>query len=459
MSGSDNAADIAERRKLEAELYEAREGLDDTYYSHAKDAQQQALEDEAQAYEESMNRFVQGLRDALEAATQDMNLFMQGVLGAVTTNAPAIKKQYEDLGLSLDGAIIDPWTAASEAIKKYQDGDGENLGLAAMNSWIGEGGIFPTFKTDATSALTSPWTEGSNAIGAFQASVSEKMAEVVKTVQTNVATAKSALSSLYTDIKDTSVTSPPPGGGGDTGGGGGGGGGITYSAAAETLQKILNDVFGAKLEVDGKWGPKSEAALKKAQTTMSKYLSYYTRGTTMSVTGKFDAQTRKGMLVYFDHMATTADNNDHPEAAKKYRDAKKKLPAAFHAKGTLGTTRDEFAITDESWIGEEITLAAGKNGQLQYLKKGSAVMPADISANLVEWGKLNPNIMNMGGAPNLNMISNAINKPEFNLDIENFLRCDNVSQDSMPELKRFVNEQMNSLIKQMNYSLKKSGAR
>jgi hypothetical protein len=133
--------------------------------------------------------------------------------------------------------------------------------------------------------------------------------------------------------------------------------------------------------------------------------------------------------------------------------------AAFNAKGTLGTKEDGWNLTDESWIGEEITLAAGKNGQLQYLKKGSAVMPADISANLVEWGKLNPDMMNIGGTPNLNMINNAINKPELKLDIENFLRCDNVSQDSLPELKKFVNEQMNSLIKQLNYGLKKSGAR
>jgi hypothetical protein len=127
----------------------------------------------------------------------------------------------------------------------------------------------------------------------------------------------------------------------------------------------------------------------------------------------------------------------------------------YYARGTLGTKRDELAITDESWIGEEITLAAGKNGQLQYLKKGSAVMPADISANLVEWGKLNPNMLNVDGTPNINMINNAVNKPEFNFNVDNFLRCDNVSQDSLPELKQFVKEQMDTLVKQMNYSIKR----
>ena len=68
LSGSDNAADVAERRKLEAELYEAKEGLNDTYYDHAKDSQITALEKEAEAYEESLNNYVEKLRTTLEEA-------------------------------------------------------------------------------------------------------------------------------------------------------------------------------------------------------------------------------------------------------------------------------------------------------------------------------------------------------------------------------------------------------
>jgi hypothetical protein len=94
------------------------------------------------------------------------------------------------------------------------------------------------------------------------------------------------------------------------------------------------------------------------------------------------------------------------------------------------------------------------------MRKGTSVVPAAITENLVEWGKLNPNALNLhGSGVNVNMISNAVNKPEIKLDVENFLRCDNVSQDTLPELKRFVNEQMNSLMRQLNYGLKKSGAR
>ena len=127
-----------------------------------------------------------------------------------------------------------------------------------------------------------------------------------------------------------------------------------------------------------------------------------------------------------------------------------------YAKGTLGTTKDEFAITDESWIGEEITLAAGKNGQLQYLKKGSAVMPADISANLVEWGKINPNMMNIGGVTDgINLMSSYINKPEIKLDIENFLNVGTVSRDTLPELEKLMDKKIDTFAKQLNASIRK----
>ena len=87
MSGSTNAADIAQRRKLEAQLYESRESLNDTYYDHAKESQQNALDEEAQAYEETMTKFVEGLRTSLDEATANMDEFLMGVTSMVMYNA------------------------------------------------------------------------------------------------------------------------------------------------------------------------------------------------------------------------------------------------------------------------------------------------------------------------------------------------------------------------------------
>ena len=87
-------------------------------------------------------------------------------------------------------------------------------------------------------------------------------------------------------------------------------------------------------------------------------------------------------------------------------------------------------------------------------------MPADISANLIEWGKINPNSMSVGnGMSNFNMISNAINKPEFNLSFEALVKAERITEDTLPEIKKFVQQEINSLVRQMNYALKGVGSR
>ena len=145
---------------------------------------------------------------------------------------------------------------------------------------------------------------------------------------------------------------------------------------------------------------------------------------------------------------------------KKDKVTPNKDKVALYAKGTTGTQKDQWAITDESWIGEEITLAAGKNGQLQYLKKGSAVMPADISANLIEWGKLNPNMMNMPNAGgDVNIINNAVNKPELNLSFDSLVHVDNCSQDTLKDLEKMVDTKINQFSRNLNYALKRVGGK
>lgn len=425
---------------MEAELYNAREELNDTYYEHSVDSQQEALDKEAQAYEEAMNKFIENLRTNLDLALVDMEGFISGVTTAVTSNAPLILDEYGKLGVALDAAIVAPWQAAENAMDGYTKEDG--LGL--MNSWVAEGGVFDTFATDATEYLTSIWSDTNvDPNDVFSNAVTSQVEGIVKSIKTNVETAKGYLNDLY-DVKDSSDEAPSSGNGGK----GGTGGELTYNASVAKLQQLLNEVFGEDLSVDGKYGPGTTAAVKRLQTKIG-----------AGSDGKYGDTTARKLESYLKKMAQIALDNDHPEAADLYKKYYRSVPAAIYAKGTLGTKRDELAITDESWIGEEITLAAGKNGQLQYLKKGSSVIPADISANLVEWGKLNPNMLSTGASPNVNMISNAINKPEFNITFDSLIKAENITEETLPAVKKLVTQELNRFTKELNYALKGKGAR
>ena len=135
------------------------------------------------------------------------------------------------------------------------------------------------------------------------------------------------------------------------------------------------------------------------------------------------------------------------------------IPSAMpqYAKGTLGTTEDQWALTDE--LGDELVLVPGANGNLSFMRKGTSVVPADITANLVEWGKLNPDTMKVGGGANINMISNAVNKPELNFAFDSLVHVDNCSQDTLKDLEKMVDTKINQFTKRLNYSLKGIGAK
>jgi hypothetical protein len=451
LSGSSAAADIAERRKLEAQLQEAREGLDDTYYSHAKDAQSKALDDEAKAYEETMNRYIDGLRTALEQATEDMTTFVDTIASNVAANADVVYDEYTKTGLALDETLTQPWVDAAAKLGEF------GVSLDAMNDWTADGGVFDIFQTKASEKLTLPWTNGQTAIANFNTSVEKGMKKVYSDVTSNVKDSIEQLNKLNVEIGKINDTTIKPASSDTTS--------KTPKQPAKTdntsktisgehvkqLQKFLNTGFGAGLTVDGLYGPATKAAVIAAQNKARGAL-----GNFVAVNGKYDSDTRNAFTAYWNDRAT----KDRSQREWWEKNWKGKLPTPMYAKGTMGTSRDSFAITDESWIGEEITLAAGKNGQLQYLKKGSAVLPSDIAENLVEWGKINPNMMSAPNAGvNINMISNAVNKPEFNLAFDALVKADRIDENTLPEVKKFVQQEINNLVKQMNYSLKRSGAR
>ena len=426
LSGSTNASDIAERRKLEAQLYEARESLNDTYYDHAKDSQDEALDNEQTAYEESMTKFVEGLRISLEEATRNMDEFLMGVTSMVMYNADTVLAKYEETNLPLNEALTNPWEEAKKAVSSYS---GDALDL--MSRWTKEGGFFAQFNETGTINLESPWSAGTTAAKNFGTDVGKVMSDVKTNIAQNVQTASGELSKLYQQIEDTSkkansinnTTANP------------------YEPATpaksptSTYNATATYFAGSKtIQASSASGTEADARQGAINSVLDKVRKYY-----MEEVGWSELQVEKAYNRWKQNIAVTVSK---------------------YAKGTLGTTRDGLAITDESWIGEEITLAAGKNGQLQYLKKGSAVMPADISANLVEWGKIDPSMLNLTNpASNINMITNAVNKPEINLSFEALVKAERIDEGTLPEVKRFVQQEINSLVKQMNYAIKGKGGR
>lgn len=431
LSGSTNKSDIAERRKLEQQLIESRQTLNDTYYDHAKDAQNEALDAEQQAYETAMTTMVEKMRISLEEATTDMAAFLDSVTIAVSMNAETVLEKYRDTEVPLNDAITNPWEEAAEKVAKY-GGDATRL----MDVWKADG-YFAEFKSAASTNLSSPWSAGTTAANTFKSSVDTVMSNVVSNIATNVETASGELSKLYQQIKDTEAR-----------------------AATAAANIAASNAASTASTSSGYTQPSST----------SKKSMHHVQSTTKEII--------LGSQSFVDSNTKTIDGTKYYLSSNgfyyKISDLKKRkydggrttgwaIPAytsgySYYAKGTMGTTSDQWMLTDE--LGDELVMYATPEGTLSYARVGTTVIPADITQNLVEWGKLNPNMMNMPNAtPNINMINNAVNKPEFNFNVDKFLHCDNVTQDSLPELKQFVKTEMNNLVKSMNYAIKGKGGR
>lgn len=465
LSGSSAAEDIAERRKLEAQLLEAKEGLNDTYYNHSTNQRSNALDEEAAAFSKSKEKYIKEIEDTLDDAEGLItNSIMDVLLNAdiileKLTGAGGISEKYGDI---LSDQLKQPWIDAAnqaDAWKKLLEG--KMTGSGEYAALIGEDGTITAFANGIATKMEGPWSSAQEAAsGYFDFLTAEELGTNFSETITGFGTQINSLVTYWDNVKEAATKAYEEqekaanvGGISNTGGGSENKPTNTpyvqaYDPRVKTLQDILNGLFFCGLEVDGLWGNATTNALKNAQKNMG-----------ISQSGKYDNNTRYSMITFVDGIIKRAMNDN--VNTSRYQDIKtkiKELPA--FAKGTLSTKKDQFAITDESWIGEEITLAAGKNGQLQYLKKGSSVMPADISANLIEWGKLNPNMMNLPyAAPNINMINNAVNKPEFNLNFEALVKAERIDENTLPEVKKFVQQEMNNLVKQMNYAIKGRGGR
>lgn len=531
LSGSTDASDVAERRKLEAELYSAQEGLNDTYYGHSKDQQSKALDDEIDSYKSAQDKYLETLRDTLKNTEDIINQKMSDFLLNADIVLDTLDATTYEHSLTLSPYLMKPWQDAAGESTAFKTSVYDNL-----TSLTNEDGIITLFGNDAKTKLESVFNAGSTAVSNFKTTVDTEIGEVknivfnstssltsdlnlpwenatspdspISTFSTKVGVAingalkdakskveemKTALTSPWsvgtnavntfsnnaktaldevkkkadeaaTAISKAANTSVPSytgsgsSGSGNTGGGGSYTGGTKYKTGSNVsaLQKFLNQYWNtivynatgsSQLSVNGSYGSATTKAVKELQKTVG-----------VAQSGEWDSTTIYG--VYNWYSKKKKEMAAHSSSAADYDRRIKAVPAAIYAKGTLGTKKDEWAYTDEPWFGDEIVLVPGKNGNLQYMRRGTAVMPADISENLMEWGKINPDMSNISsGAHSVNLMSNYVSKPEINLSFEALVKADKITEDTLPEVKRFVQQEINGLVKQMNYALKGVGGR
>lgn len=430
-----------------------------------------AYDDEMEAFEKSKTDYLENLRESIKDTDKVIEQTYQNVL----TNGQTVLETLTDLsneyGFYIDKYLTSPWeNAQNESL------DFETNAMSHIDNIYDK---VNSITSTLTANITQPWKDGKRDLLSFSEEVKDQLdivleeaknnqTEILNTTSNFVGNMKGKIDLIPTyadnaakrmleiakqNVRDINAEYAkiqyPSYTGGDTGGGGGNN---TIDPPAQT-KKYRASLYGTLNLYDPVTGKKIKSFTKNG--TSSK--QYESKSEALS-SAKSNATARimDDFISYRKSKGDTASEATRSWESGKYKNLITWASISYYKKGTLGTQENQYAITDE--IGDELVLIPGKNGNLQYMRKGTAVMPADISANLVEWGKLNPNMMDMSSMTSgINLMSNVINKPELNLSFDSLLHIDNCSNEVIPEVKKIVNEQLDKFARQLNYSLKRVG--
>lgn len=558
MSASTDAATIAERSRLEAQLREARESLNDTYYSHAMDSQDTAYDDELDSYTKSKEDYVEQLRESLENVEQVVADSMAQVLINADSILTGLNDVSSEYGVTLSDYLMLPWQNAALQANAYKESGVLNLadfteqtgiysGLITeqINTLFGNGslaaGLFQTSiegvvesisvtVNEATSPLTSdlqlPWetvkdyaqnTFAPEVMYALQSVADDASGkkeqltnDLITAFQEGVNNAEEfnqtvidalndviSKSDEFADVVPPNVTAPSD---------------DPWNLWSNNIQSLIQDIINKANNAVNAIN-EMNAAASNAQSVANvisntsgrgnsgssgKTTTSQSKSTQKSATNKKEEAKKKTKYYkylkvngdYYYECGSDASGKDYsghylkrstkiPYTAKLMASANEVLyykagskmlafsafkhPVVYaksgyveeYAKGTLGTKKDQWAITDEPQYGDELTMYATPEGRLSYMRAGSTVVPADLTKKLIEiaqsqTGEIGNNLIKVS-IPNV-----AVNN-NIELSFDTLLRVENATQEAIPELKKLVQEQLDIFSRKLNYGIKRVG--
>ena len=164
------------------------------------------------------------------------------------------------------------------------------------------------------------------------------------------------------------------------------------------------------------------------------------------IDGVFGAKTEAAVKAFQQQEGIQADGVVGPETKKKFAKYEK------HAKGTLGVNKSDWAWIDD--VGEELVLHADGSGKLSYLTKGTSVIPADLTSKLMDLA-LDPTQTLENSRPVISAPHIVNNEINIDMSIAEVVHIDTVTNDTIPDLTKAIEKQMDKYMKGLNNQIRK----
>ena len=383
LSGDNSSSAVAQRKKLEAELAEAKAALEESYYERSIDNRQNALDKELEDFQTEKETEIEMWEQYLENVEQVVADSLANVTANYGIVYDTLDAKADEYDLTLSGAIISPWQDGITAIGEYTTAFGDSTGSTL----------------EQLKEIEEAW----QAIIDKQVAADNKAMGDIDAANDRYAAA----------TKKPEPTPSKP----------------TTDSKPSTQEKAIT--VGGKINASG-----------------AKIYSY--------------AGDKNGLSQYFasDPIYTVLQEKDgyllvrHHKSSSGVTGWFKKSDVKAYAKGTTGVNKDQWAVLDE--LGDELIMHADGSGRLAFLSKGSAVIPHDISENLMQLGSLDPSEVLSRSAPQIG-VHPEIHNTEINLNITygDMVSIGEFHGDNLADLEKIVAKQFEQHTKNINQALRK----
>lgn len=379
MSGDNSATAIAQKKQLQAQLYAAQEELDELYYNHSVEKQQEALDKTLENYQDNK----QNEMDALDESLKNEEQIIADSYATITANTESIAQTLSEIaskyGITLSDSVAKPWLDGANAIGTYQ----EKLDTS-MSSF-----------TQQLESLKKMFID-------LQTQADSTGRSMIDAINSNKSKTESA---TYTPPKPSKPSTPSK---------------PSKPSAPSTGSSVTVKKSATNFSRDGGNGTRMQSWVPGSTFTV-----YQVSGSEVLIgrNGGYTGWVKLSDIEGYSH-------------------------------GTKSVKKNQLAITDENGL-EELVLHAGANGRLQYLSKGSSVVPSDITENLMELGQLDPRQVLERNMPKIGAPYITNNNIELNMSVGSLITIEHADRDSIPDIKDAVKNAMDAYMKNINQGLKR----
>lgn len=391
LEGIDNAEAKAQLARLKKQLGEAQEDLQDTKTEHA-------YELKIEGYDQMTEDINTNLETQLSSLENNLNLQQQAVsnmLSSVKDNYNVVYSEINTIadtyGLELSKAVTSPWESAKNALNSYKEAmatvDATKANVSVSSSKIDT----QTPSSQTQTASTGTGNSNTPAKAPAKAPTNASNGSDAPKAPTNASNGSNTPAKTPTVPANAKVSNAKSV--------------LKRGMTGDEVKMLQRALKGLKykgsdkkdLTVDGKFGANTEYAVKQFQ--------------------KASKLTQDGMVG-------------------------SKTKSAFKVKGYKNGTLysdNEIARIDE--IGKELIMRnAGKS--YTVLTRGSSVIPADITKNLMEQGRYSlKELMGEGVNKSPTVMSNSVSPTTVTNHYDCLLKVEgNVDKDTLPRLEEILKQ-------------------